>query len=91
MKQNCWEMKKCGREIGGVKTKELGVCPASSLKEFNGVNGGKNGGRFCWKITATLCNGEVQGDFIQKVSNCVINCDFFKTVRKEEGDSFRKT
>jgi hypothetical protein len=30
-KLNCWEVKKCGREPGGVKVKELGVCPASEL------------------------------------------------------------
>ena len=25
---NCWEFKKCGREGGGVKSIELGTCPA---------------------------------------------------------------
>ena len=27
---NCWEVKKCGREPGGAKVAELGVCPAST-------------------------------------------------------------
>jgi len=26
---NCWEYKKCGREPGGIKVHELGVCPAT--------------------------------------------------------------
>lgn len=26
-KLNCWEFKKCGRETGGLKIKEMGVCP----------------------------------------------------------------
>jgi len=29
---NCWEFKKCGREKGGAKAKELGLWPAY-LKE----------------------------------------------------------
>jgi hypothetical protein len=37
---NCWEFKKCGREPGGHKVEELGVCPATTDKEFNGVNKG---------------------------------------------------
>jgi eukaryotic-like serine/threonine-protein kinase len=89
MKQNCWEFKKCGREPGGVKSKEMGVCPASTIADFNGANGGKNSGRICWKVTGTYCKGEVQGSFAQKHTSCVL-CDFFTAVMKEEGGSFRK-
>jgi len=28
-KLNCWEFKKCGRQPGGPKVAELGVCPAT--------------------------------------------------------------
>ena len=28
-KQNCWEIKKCGREPGGTHEQAMGVCPAS--------------------------------------------------------------
>jgi hypothetical protein len=28
---NCWEFKNCGREIGGIKVKEMGVCPALQI------------------------------------------------------------
>ena len=39
-RSNCWEVKKCGRQVGGVKVAELGVCPAASTKAANGFNGG---------------------------------------------------
>jgi hypothetical protein len=45
-KMNCWELKKCGREPGGAKTAEYGVCPAAESTDSNGVNSGKNGGHF---------------------------------------------
>jgi hypothetical protein len=83
---NCWEFKKCGRELGGTKAAELGVCPAAQNISASGVNGGKNGGRLCWALTGTLCGGKVQGTFAQKLTNCK-DCEFFKLVRQEEGAS----
>jgi hypothetical protein len=29
-KLNCWELKKCGREAGGAKSNEMGICPAAA-------------------------------------------------------------
>ena len=78
---NCWEHKKCGRETGGSKTAELGVCSAATNFSHNGKNGGKSAGRFCWKVAGTLCGGKVQGSFSEKMGNCV-KCDFFKLVNK---------
>lgn len=86
LKQNCWEFKKCGREKGGAKAAELGVCSASTEIRVNGVNGGRNGGRACWGVTGTLCGGKVQGTFATKLANCN-SCDFFKLVHHEEGAS----
>jgi len=83
-KQNCWELKKCGREPGGAKVAEFGVCPAAIETRLDGVNFGKNGGRACWAIAGTLCDGKVQGSFACKVGDC-ITCDFFKKVGSEEG------
>jgi len=82
-KLNCWEFKKCGREPGGAKVKELGACPAASTFA-NGANGGNNGGRLCWALSGTLCGGKVQGTFAQKLPNCM-ECEFYKLVRQEEG------
>ena len=84
MKQNCWEFKKCGREPGGAKSGELGVCPASLETRTNGVNSGKNGGRACWALAGTLCGGKVQGSFAAKVANCLA-CEFYQLVGQEEG------
>lgn len=87
-KLNCWEFKKCGREPGGAKVKELGVCPATNYAGAgHDLNGGRNGGRICWAVSGSFCGGKVQGDFAQKYPNCVI-CDFYKAVRNEEGSKF---
>lgn len=83
-KLNCWEFKKCGREPGGAKAAELGVCPAAVETRANGLNKGKNGGRACWAITGTLCGGKVQGSFAAKLGNC-LKCDFYQLVGEEEG------
>lgn len=86
-KQNCWEFKKCGRQVGGEKTKELGVCPAADTVSADGVNEGKNGGRVCWAIAGTLCGGKVQGSYTDKQLSCM-SCEFFKKVKNEEADDF---
>ena len=78
---------KCGREPGGIKVKELGICPAATDTTYNGINGGLNGGRYCWAVTGTFCHGKVQGTFAQKRIVCV-TCEFFKLVKEEEGDDF---
>lgn len=86
MKTNCWEYKKCGREQGGIRARELGICQAAREIKVNGVNEGKNGGRCCWAVAGTLCGGQVQGTAALKLTNCM-NCDFYKTVWKEENIS----
>jgi hypothetical protein len=83
-RRNCWEFKQCGREPGGERAAELGVCPAALDASADELNGGKNGGRLCWAIGGTLCGGKVQGEFAQKVLSC-LSCDFHKLVREEEG------
>jgi len=81
---NCWEIKKCGREQGGSKSRELGVCPAATETSCSGINSGKNAGRICWAIAGTFCGGKVQGDFAQKSVSCM-SCEVFKQVKSEEG------
>jgi hypothetical protein len=83
-KQNCWEFKKCGREPGGAKTAELGVCSAAVQAKTQGINEGKNGGRACWAISGTLCGGKVQGTYAAKLANCM-TCEFYKLVQSEQG------
>ena len=83
-KVNCWEFKKCGREQGGAKVAELGICPAAIEVRTHGTNSGQNGGRACWALTGTLCGGRVQGTFAMKLGNC-IGCEFYGLVAAEEG------
>lgn len=87
-KMNCWEFKKCGREPGGAKVKELGVCPAAVCDNTEGVNCGTKGGRACWAIAGTFCGGKTQGAFAQKLSTCV-SCEFYKKVVEEEGERYQ--
>ncbi len=83
MKLNCWEIKKCGREYGGSKFKELGVCPAVTDTSSDGLNSGKNAGRVCWAVVGTFCGGKVQGSFAEKKASCM-SCEVFRTVKSEE-------
>jgi len=89
-KLNCWEHKKCGREPGGSKIKELGICLATTEIRANGINQGKNAGRACWAVAGTLCGGIVQGTFAMKLGNC-LKCDFYKIVLHEEGAEHQKS
>ena len=84
-KVNCWEFEKCGREPGGIRVAEEGVCPAPMETSVNGINGGINGGRYCWTIAGTLCDGEVCGTSAKKFQDCM-DCRFFWTVADEETD-----
>lgn len=87
---NCWEVFNCGRELGGIRAYELGVCPASTDVRFDRINNGTNAGRACWVITASMCDGQEQGDFRRKFRTCA-RCEFYARVKKEEGVNFRPT
>ena len=87
MKSNCWEMKKCGRQPGGEKSDELGICPATTDQRLHGINNGTNGGRSCWAIKQTLCGDQVQGGFAEKFVVC-LQCEIYSKVRDEEGSNF---
>ncbi len=82
-KMNCWEFKKCGRQPGGNKVAELGVCPATLYTELDGAHGGRNAGRACWAIAGSLCGGKIQGTYAQKLHNCW-RCEFMNRVKQEE-------
>lgn len=86
-KLNCWEYHNCGRETGGIRSQELGVCPVAVETRLDGVHYGNNAGRACWVISGTLCKGEVQGTFAKKFFNCE-KFDFYQTVKKEEVPNF---
>jgi methyl-accepting chemotaxis protein len=81
---NCWEFKKCGREPGGPKSDELGVCPASTFKDADGFLGGVNAGRGCVYVTGTFCGGNIQGTYQDKLKNCG-KCNFYAQLKNESG------
>ena len=86
-KLNCWEYKKCGRQPQGPHVKDMGLCPASMEESLDGTHDGVNGGRACWIVAGTFCQGQVQGVFAEKFKNCEA-CDFYKQVRSEERFGF---
>lgn len=75
---NCWEFMKCGREVGGAKAQELGICPAYP-----------DHGRHCAHIVGTLCGGEVQGSFARKFINC-LKCPFFRSTHYDRVFGMKK-
>jgi hypothetical protein len=77
---------KCGREPSG-RNEDLGVCPAAVPGEYDGVNNGKHGGRFCWNLAGSFCKGVIQGSIARKLKDCQ-ECGFYMLVNKEEGEEF---
>lgn len=86
-RMNCWEVRRCGREPGGRRATEFGICPATGAAEYDGTNGGNNAGRYCWRVAGTLCNGKPHGTFAEKVNDCG-SCPFFLQVVRTEGKNF---
>jgi len=82
--ENCWEFMRCGREVGGARASELGVCPAATDEKCDRLNGGRNAGRLCWTVAGTLCDGRPAGTFATKLTTCM-NCEFYRKVVREEG------
>ncbi|MBU0674939.1 MAG: hypothetical protein KJ950_09880 [Proteobacteria bacterium] len=89
-KINCWEFKKCGREPGGARVEEYGVCPAAIEDKANGINNGEMGGRICWAVSGTFCRGKVQGIFAAQITSCA-TCAFFNLVDQQETNILEET
>lgn len=89
-KLNCWQFMKCGREPGGSREDELGICPAVMETRLHGMNRGYNAGRACWVIAGTMCGDRPQGTFARKFGTCA-KCDFYRMVHHEEADNFTMT
>lgn len=87
MKKNCWEYKACKQEIA---KEHVNVCPASVDPRFNGIRDGICAGRACCIIEGTMCDGSVQGDFIDKYKRCEA-CNFYDYVKKEERNDLTPT
>lgn len=81
---NCWEVRRCGREPGGDLVGEKGACPVPTAAYADGINGGKNGGRICWAIGGSKCEGKEKGAFADPMHGC-LRCPFLLQVREEVG------
>jgi len=90
VKKNCWEFKECGREVGEKDEDDFRVCPAAYSVALDGVHDGKWGGRACWTVRGTFCNGTVQETVEQKFKECS-TCDFYEQVKEQEGDELLPT
>ncbi len=73
----------CGREQGGAKAEELGVCPATLAGDRQGLNHGTARGRACWTVEGTTCSDSFGRKFIR-----CLKCPFFQAVEREEGSRF---
>ena len=82
MNINCWEFMGCGRESGGARAGELGICPTTIDLTLNGAHGGKNAGRVCWVVAGTYCDSLVQGTYARKIPSCE-QCNFYNLVKSE--------
>lgn len=89
-KKNCWEYMKCGCEVNGKNTREIGVCPAATERRVNGTNDGTNAGRACWAIVGTKCSVKNHGNCAQNNGSCS-DCVFFSYVRIQQGNTFCNT
>ena len=87
MKSNCWDYMLCGLEHGGEAIGESGSCSVVKYSGFNRVNGGYNGGRYCWKIVGTFPDNDTCCPHALEIGDCTL-CKFYKIVKNEEGENF---
>ena len=87
MKTNCWDFMVCGRGPEGERVAELGSCPAATNVSSDGLNGGRNAGRYCWHVAGSSCRENPAGTWGALMLNCA-TCEFYRSVEKEEGSRF---
>ncbi|MCU0722414.1 MAG: hypothetical protein MUC63_02155 [Planctomycetes bacterium] len=87
---NCWEATGCGREPGGAKARETGVCPAAVDLALFGTNGGACAGRACWVVAGTFAPGPASCARARDLPSCLV-CGFYRRVVREQRDDFVNT
>lgn len=71
---------KCGREPGGEKVQELGICPATTFDLTDGYLDGINGGKACAYIFGDFCSESHTGTSRDKKKACAA-CDFYNEMK----------
>jgi hypothetical protein len=87
MKLNCWEFTKCGRQAEGARQEAEGLCPATGEIRLDGIHEGISAGRACWAVAGTFSRADACCSLVPENNDCTV-CDFYQTVRREEGGAF---
>ena len=66
----CCEFMTCGRELAGVRAKEVRLCSTSSKTMFDGTEGSGDAGLACRVAAGAVCDGRSQGPCIGEMSDC---------------------
>lgn len=86
--KNCWEYMGCFRKPGDNQVSESGKCPVPMEKKFDGVNRGKNAGRFCWAVPKASDQDKTQEEHAVRFFSCCMKCPFYREVERQEGRYF---
>jgi hypothetical protein len=77
----------CGREAGGRKAGELGICPVSLRSQPEGVSRAAGRGQPCWAFPGNACDHRSDGQPGQDSLACR-QCERMQQVCDREGRYF---
>lgn len=75
---------KCGKGPSENGNSKSSICPIATNTSAHALNGGINGGRICWIIAETCCNGEIKCSDLHRKDSC-FQCEFRYKVTAVEG------
>jgi len=73
--KNCWEIRQCGREKGGIHESLHGQCPASRL----------NMGHSCWAVAGSFHNGTPFCPRVRDEGEKCTGCKIFQMYSRTSG------
>ena len=72
--KNCWEIRKCGREKGGINVPKEGECPAATGKM----------GHSCWVVAGILSEGTPMCNFAKEDPLFCLLCEVYNNYAPKE-------
>lgn len=81
--QDYRELKKNREDPFSTAVEEFDMCFSSAEKRTDSLNSEKAAGRACPVIPGTMCEGMIQGVFIEKFEECR-SCRFYQKAKEEE-------